>query len=295
MTIVLEVQKAARQANCRSVLHYHGSPYGYLRKYIYREDIIANPLNIFKLLWSRIVYPFKKAKLRKVITNATGGFVCVSEGVRKELLELCSLPGNLEKNIWSIPNPLTFDRNETINLQKKYMVVYISRLHRKHKNSMMAVKAWALIEKKFPGWQLYILGDGVLRSAMEKFCTQHQLLHVHFTGMVSNVKEYVRDSSVSILTSDCEGLGMGLLESASYKNALLVTNADGGVSDIVVDGSTGFMVERNDVKLFAERLSTLMSDELLRKKMGDAAFKRLENFDDAVIVARWMQLLKPII
>ncbi|MFT3909835.1 MAG: glycosyltransferase [Ferruginibacter sp.] len=291
MTITLAVQKAARMAQCRSILHYHGSPYGYLKKYIYLDDVLQKPLNAFKLLWSHVVYPFKKSKLKKVITNATGGFVCVSEGVRTELLELFSLPQQIAKNVISIPNPLTFNITADTTFNKENKIVYISRLHRKHKNSMLALKAWKRLEKKYPQWHLYILGDGVLKRPMENFCMQQQLNNVTFTGMVSNVQPYVQTSSISILTSDCEGLGMGLLESACYKNALVVTKADGGVTDIVEEGITGWLVPRNDDVALAEKMSMLMDDAAARNTMGNNAYKKLAHFDDATIVALWKKLL----
>ncbi|MEO7522447.1 MAG: glycosyltransferase [Ferruginibacter sp.] len=291
MTITLAVQKAARLAQCRSILHYHGSPYGYLKKYIYLADVLQKPLNAFKLLWSHIVYPFKKAKLKKVITNADGGFVCVSEGVRKELLALFALPEEMAKNVISIPNPLTFKVNNNTTFNKEKKIVYLSRLHRKHKNSMLSLKAWKILQNKYPGWKLYILGDGVLKKAMENYCMHQQLTNVIFAGMVNNVETYLQASSISILTSDCEGLGMGLLESAAYKNALVVTRADGGVTDIVEDGITGFLVPRNDSKGLAEKMSLLMNDKTAREKMGDNASKKLAYFDDSIITSLWKKLL----
>ena len=291
MTITLAVQKAARMANCRAMLHYHGSPYGYLKKYIYREDILRKPINALKLLWSHVVYPFKKAKLKKVIVNAVDGFVCVSEGVRAEILNLFSLPDQIAKQVISIPNPLTFNIAADNFFKKENKIVYISRLHRKHKNSMMALKVWKLLEKKYPQWQLYILGDGPIKNDMEDFCRHFQLQHVVFTGMVSNVQPYLQSSSISVLTSDCEGLGMGLLESACYKNALLVTRADGGVTDIVEEGITGNLVPRNDVPDFANKLSVLMDDEALRKAMGNNAYKKLADFEDAKIAELWKKIL----
>ncbi len=291
MTTTLKVLSAASKAGCRAILHYHGSPYAYLKKYIYLHDIISNPVNIIKIAWSYCVYPFKKRKLKKVISKAEGGFVCVSKGVQHELINLFSLRGSLKNRIVSIPNPISFKPMPEADFKKEKMIVYVSRLTRKHKNSMMTVKAWQLIEKDFPQWSLYILGDGTLRKKMEEYCTQNKLHHVFFEGMVSDVKPFLEKSSVSILTSDCEGLGMGLLESAAYHNALLVTRADGGVTDIVEDGITGFLSPVQDAQKFAHTLSKLLADENLRKEMGQNACKKLEDFTDEKIILQWKQLL----
>jgi glycosyltransferase involved in cell wall biosynthesis len=291
MTTTLNILKAAKRADCRAILHYHGSPYAYLKKYIYWNDIVNNPVNIIKVLWSWCVYPFKKSKLKKVIQNATGGFVSVSKGVQEELIDLFSLTENLKDRITSIPNPLTFKTESNTHFEKENNIVYVSRLTRKHKNSMMAVKAWQRLEKNYPHWHLYILGDGTLRNKMEAYCAEQKIEHIYFEGTVADVKPYLERSSISLLTSDCEGLGMGLLESAAYKNALVVTRADGGVTDIVIDGVTGYLSPTQDDKLFAEKLSILLEDENARITMGENAFKKLDDFSDEKIISLWKKLL----
>ena len=52
----------------------------------------------------------------------------------------------------------------------------------------------------------------------------------------------------------------------------------GGLSRIVSDGESGFIVESRDPAQFAGRLKTLLSDEVLRARMRAAASTRSEMF-----------------
>ena len=292
MTIALHVQQACALAGCKGILHYHGSPFGYLKKYIYVTDLAQNPLVVLKLVWSIMQYPFKKLKLKKVVAQATDGFVCVSHGVERELRLLYKNNPRLLRGICTIPNPVAFSAALQSNAAKENKVVYISRLERKHKNSMMVVRVWKLLGKEFPHWQLQILGDGILMNVMKKYCSDNDLPNVQFWGMTSRVAEVLTTSSISMLTSDCEGLGMGLVESAAYRNALVTTAADGGVTDIVENNYSGFVTARNNDAAMAAGLSKLMQSAELRETFGNNAAEKLIQMQDDTVAEAWKQLFK---
>jgi glycosyltransferase involved in cell wall biosynthesis len=65
-----------------------------------------------------------------------------------------------------------------------------------------------------------------------------------------------------------EALGMAPLEAMACGTPVVAVG-EGGVQETILDGETGFLVER-DQKAFAERLDTLLTDEKLRRSMGQA-------------------------
>lgn len=297
MTIALAILEACKKSGCRGVLHYHGSPYAYLRKYIYVQDVLENPLNILKLLLSKVVYPFKKRKLNKVIERAKDGLVCVSHGTAIELRYIFDLTERQGKNIRSIHNPLTFDFPESLGRDwsiKEKAVVYVSRLERKHKNSMVVARTWAKIAHAYPDWTLWILGDGSIRGKMEAYLAKNKVTNVIFYGLVGNVEDYLERSSISLLGSDCEGLPVGMMESASYANALVSTKSDGGITDIIEDGISGFLVPRNASNKLAEKLEKLILDSDIRKELALNAKRKVHSFSDRRIMDSWTRLLKSL-
>lgn len=293
MTISLAVLKAAKKANCKAILHYHGSPHAYLRKYIFREDVIRNPILIFKWLFSKIVYPLKKNKLKRVIQFAQDGFVCVSQGAEQEIKDLYNLKESFSHKIITIYNPLFFKRINIDNLfsEKEQIISFVSRLTHKHKNVMLIVKTWILLADKYPEWKLQILGDGHLKTIMELIFEKNKIQNVQFCGNVKNIEERLIKSSIAVSTSNCEGFGLAMAEAAYFGNALVATKSDGGLKDIILEAQTGFFVPLNNAPSLALAIEKLIQNHELRTKFGENAQKRIESLDFKNEIIKWKKLL----
>jgi glycosyltransferase involved in cell wall biosynthesis len=293
MTIALAVLKAAKKANCKAILHYHGSPYAYLKKYIFREDLIRNPILMFKWLFSKIVYPFKKNKLKRVIQLAQDGFVCVSRGAEQEIKDLYNLNDYSSQKIITIYNPLLFKRINSDNLfsEKEQIISFVSRLTHKHKNVMLIVKTWMLLADKYPEWKLQILGDGPLRAIMESVFEKNKVQNILFYGNVKNIEEKLIKSSIAVSTSNCEGFGLAMAEAAYFGNALVATKSDGGLKDIIFEDQTGFFVPLNDALSLALAIEKLIQDHVLCTEFGKNAQKRIDDTDFKNEIIKWKKLL----
>lgn len=68
---------------------------------------------------------------------------------------------------------------------------------------------------------------------------------------------------------------LNLIEAMQY-NIPIVSTKEGGIPDIVIDGVTGFLCKKNDPEDLAKKISLLIKNLDLRKKMGDAGRKRYE-------------------
>jgi glycosyltransferase involved in cell wall biosynthesis len=69
----------------------------------------------------------------------------------------------------------------------------------------------------------------------------------------------------------------------------------GGDADIIVDGETGFLVPRGDVPALMRAMRTLLEEDEVRTRMGEAAKVRAEAFTPAVSVPRIEQLYEEIV
>lgn len=293
MTIATAVLKGAKNANCKAILHYHGSPFAYLRKYIFRDDIIKNPLLILKWLFTQIVYPFKKYKLRRVIEMAKDGFVCVSTGAEQEIKKIYIKTESAGQKISTIYNPLVFENDITDNLmdEKENIILFVSRLTHKHKNAMLIVKTWLILGKKYPNWKLDILGDGPLKKEMISVFKENNVQNVQFFGNIKNIGEKLIKSSIAVSTSNCEGFGLAMAEAAYFGNALVATRSDGGLKDIILENKTGFFVPLNDSVSLASSIEKLINDDHLRTKFGVNAQNRISELDFQNEMIKWKALL----
>lgn len=64
-----------------------------------------------------------------------------------------------------------------------------------------------------------------------------------------------------------------LLEAMEYQIPCISTN-EGGIQQIIVDGETGYIINKNSPALIAEKISTLINDSQLCKKMGNKGYEK---------------------
>jgi glycosyltransferase involved in cell wall biosynthesis len=70
-----------------------------------------------------------------------------------------------------------------------------------------------------------------------------------------------------------EGFGIPPLE-AMAAGVPVVATRSGAVPEMVLDGITGILIEKNDAPALAKALARLLSDEELRRRMGQAGRRR---------------------
>ena len=68
---------------------------------------------------------------------------------------------------------------------------------------------------------------------------------VRFVGETEDVRPYLRVADAFVLTSDLEGVSCSLLEAQASGLPAVVTDV-GAARQVVSDGETGFVVERDD-------------------------------------------------
>ena len=88
---------------------------------------------------------------------------------------------------------------------------------------------------------------------------------------------YYSAAEVVVMPSHYESFGMVALEAMACGTPVLASDV-GGLGFLVQDGITGFTVPDGDADLLHSRLSRLLSDEPLRKKMGRAATAYARDF-----------------
>jgi glycosyltransferase involved in cell wall biosynthesis len=113
-----------------------------------------------------------------------------------------------------------------------------------------------------------LAGDGPRRSVLEQMSQSMNLeKHVHFLGQCDHVNELLRATDVVLHTSYFDGTPNSLIE-AGAEGIPCVACACGGVSEVVNDGLTGFLVPPDDDEAMVERTVQLLSDDALRLRMG---------------------------
>ena len=174
--------------------------------------------------------------------------------------------------------------------QSAFIFGTISRLQ-PIKNQAMMIKAFKQIHDQDKDTHLLIVGDGGIRSELEKLTLELGLSnHVTFAGFQKNPYQFHRVIDVFLLSSFSEGTSMTLLEAMSFSKPCIVTNV-GGNPELIIDGTNGVVVPSDDPKSFASAGITLFRDAGLRAKLGSCGrVNYLEKYSVEKITAHFQSL-----
>jgi glycosyltransferase involved in cell wall biosynthesis len=124
---------------------------------------------------------------------------------------------------------------------------------------------------------LVIGGDGPQRQHLEQLVDNLDLRSdILLAGFIDGevLPNLYAAADVFVLPSiedrdgDTEGLGIVLLEAMASGTAVVASKV-GGISDIVKDGSNGFLIEQVGTRDLADRTSQLILDNELRRSFGE--------------------------
>jgi glycosyltransferase involved in cell wall biosynthesis len=132
--------------------------------------------------------------------------------------------------------------------------------------------------------RLTIVGDGPDRPVVEREIEACGVAdRVVVAGESRDVPGLLAGADVLVLSSSSEGMPVTLLE-AMAASLPVVATAVGGVPEVVVSEETGLLVGAGDPDALAAALRRLAGDPELRRRLGDAGRRRVE---ERFSIARW--------
>jgi glycosyltransferase involved in cell wall biosynthesis len=119
--------------------------------------------------------------------------------------------------------------------------------------------------------RLQIAGSGPLQSRLKSEVRELGLDgHVDFLGWQPSLKHWFDGWDIFALPSVEEAFGIAALEAMASGLPLVASNV-GGIPELVVHGSTGWLVPPRDPPSMAARLTQLLRSREERHRMGAAA------------------------
>lgn len=194
----------------------------------------------------------------------------------------------IHHQVWTIPNVVHLnDTGRTSECTEK-RVIFVGRFSQQ-KNIPGLIEIWKAVHKRHPDWQLDIYGDGEYRQRFEQEIEALDI-RINIFMPTGQIMERYCESSVYVMTSAYEPFGLVLVEAMSCGLPVVAYDCPYGPGDIIEEGKNGFLVAQGNVEQFVERLSLLMADEELRRKMGQQAQQSAFRYDTSQIMPLWKQL-----
>ncbi|MFD9728264.1 glycosyltransferase [Streptomyces sp. NPDC059072] len=193
------------------------------------------------------------------------------------------------ENVGSMPNPLPFMPDSPAPRTGK-VVACVGRLAFE-KGVDLLLDAWAEAAPLHPDWTLRIYGAGVEEPALRAHCASLGLDEsVEWMGSTDDVLGALRGASVFAQASRAEGFPITLLEAMAAGLPVAAFDCAPGVREIVRHGEDGLLARLGNTMELAGHLDALMSDDRLRDRLGDTAFRSVKRYSSAEITDRWEEL-----
>jgi glycosyltransferase involved in cell wall biosynthesis len=164
-------------------------------------------------------------------------------------------------------------------LDGKMVLLFSGQLiERKGVDTLLA--AFQRLAPRYPDAALLILGDGPLRGELAGSLTPEIAGRVHFAGRLPQalLPAYFAAADVFVFPSRHDGWGVVINEACAAGLPVIASRQTGAARDLVIDGVTGFLVERDDMAELIDRLDALLGDPERRAEFGRRSREAVERF-----------------
>ncbi len=159
----------------------------------------------------------------------------------------------------NLPDPFVGERRKVINT--------FCRIS-KQKNLMVLLKAYHLLNKKYPQYRLHIIGDALndegktVLEELKQFVRANQLDEtVSFLPFTSSVHQEIIADAMYVNSSDYEGISNAMLEAMAIGLPVICTNCPvGGARAVIHDHENGLLVPVRDVKALAQAMNEVIEN-----------------------------------
>lgn len=198
--------------------------------------------------------------------------VCVSKQVELALLNW--IPSNKGKTK-VISNAVPIPKFLNPCPSKIYDILFVGRLVRE-KGVDILLKTIKILKNKYSrNLKIAIVGDGELKESLNNLTVELGVnREVKFFGVRKDIKEFMISSKIIVLPSRSEGFGLVIIEAMSNMLPVIATNV-GGIPELIENGEEGILVPPEDPKALARAINNLLENEELRKKLSQAAYKKV--------------------
>jgi glycosyltransferase involved in cell wall biosynthesis len=193
---------------------------------------------------------------------------------------------------------------ENSDIRKKYKIagpflLYVGRLTEK-KGVKYLIEAMPHVLESFPECRLLLIGTGEEHQKLLRLTKSFGLQgSVIFGGAIPNseLPQYFATADIFIGPSiqaeggDTEGFGLTFVE-AAMSGCIVVGTDVGGISDIIQDGETGFLVKEKNPHAIADTLCSILQQiDTLADIKTAARQKMISQFDWQVIAGKYQEIL----
>jgi glycosyltransferase involved in cell wall biosynthesis len=216
-------------------------------------------------------------RLDRMLLSRFDHVVAVSEGMAKavravgvSMHKVRVIRNAARPDAFRDPDPARRREMEALFPRPGQRIVLAAHRLTPDKGTHILIEAAQTVVRNDPGTRFLVCGDGFSRPELERQVRDAGLQDVFvFAGFRTDLDAWMPNADLFVLPSFNEGLPNVILE-ANACGVPAVATAVFGTPEVLHDGVNGYLVPAGDPQALADRLSRLLADADLRRRMGDA-------------------------
>jgi glycosyltransferase involved in cell wall biosynthesis len=158
-------------------------------------------------------------------------------------------------------------------------------------NVPCTLRAFGIVQARYPDAALVVAHDGPLRGALERQVRESGLRNVSFTGKVplDRLPALYDAAGIYLTSPDIDNMPGSLLECYASGLPVVATKA-GGIPYIARDGETALLVGLNDHEAMARAALRLIEEDGLAARLAARARAECERYSWKAVRNQWLEL-----
>lgn len=229
--------------------------------------------------------------------------ICVSDAVRRNL---CGL--GYDDKLQTVYNGISF-KSGSEDLRKmdvdadKVNMALIGRIKPKNKGQILLLEAMTKMHREvIKKTRFYFVGSPVqgqeyMLAEVERKIDELGLReYVTMMPFVNDIEIVYRAMDVIIVPSVFDDPFPTTVLEGMYWGRPVIGTATGGIPEMIADGVTGFIAERDNPDSLADKITALVTDKALAVRMGENGRRRFENnFTEEAFNVRFGEAVRRIL
>jgi glycosyltransferase involved in cell wall biosynthesis len=288
---ILKAIKATHPVAAPVIVHTHSSKAGILGRWAARCSaihIIVHSIHGFGFHdhqpgWIRKIF----ISVEKLTSRITTKFITVSKANKEQgcALHLFSpdnavvIRSGIDIPHFQRPQISKGEVHAGLSLSPAVPVVAMIACLKPQKAPLDFIKVCDLVSKALPEAHYLLVGDGVLREAVEREIEKRHLQQrVHLLGWRQDIAHLLQAIDVLVLTSRWEGLPRVFPQAMAAGVPIVATRVD-GAPEAIMDGVNGFLLPVGDLPGMAQKIIFLLENPFETRTMGQQGAKMVAEFD----------------
>lgn len=227
--------------------------------------------------------------MEKIAMMCSTDIIAISDSLKEKIIELglakeskIRILGYGSSNGLNVKDFNVTNNKIDINIKEQlvnsFVVGYVGRIV-KDKGISELIKSFQKLQELKYNIKLLVVGDFEKADSIsdEEIKILKNDSNIVWVNRVDNPVAYFNNMDVFVFPTYREGFGNVSIEAQLLKVPVITTNVT-GAKDTVINGETGFIVEKNEVDAIVEKIELLINDENYRKNLGENGKKWIEKY-----------------